>query len=489
MPGELGGLDVAVDGAQVLDDVCAMLSWFVRFPSPEAADAATLFAAATHAAAQMQFAPRLRVKSPQKRCGKSRLLELLAELVHGPLKTVNISAAALVRSIDPDSPPTIVFDEADAVFGKGLKGDEKAENLRGILNAGFDRNQPYVRWDVTARQTENCPTFAMAIIAGIGDLPDTIEDRAVPLELTRKTKDETCLRTGPHGACPLVHKFRRRRDVPLIRPLRDRLAAWVIPRAAQIADAEPGMPGGLSDRAEDVWEALIAVADLAGGTWPQRARAAAVKLMAEAETGGAVMQLGIRLLADLRQVFTESGGADRIGTNDLLVRLCGIEDSPWRTLIHGKPLDANRLADLLRPFGIGSAQMWTPPNVNTRGYYEADLQDSWNRFLPIQDGGSPAQAGGAARGARPLGRRSEDFPPSGLAAEGARPLGPQPSDQGPSNLAGLAGTPASASQPEHPGNPGEHPGNPDGNAQSQNLDWNALWLMADHTAQIPEEDQ
>ena len=478
----LGGMDATVDGAQVLDEVCNMLRWFVKFPSDEAADAATLFAAATHAAAQMQFAPRLRVKSPQKRCGKSRLLELLAELVRNPLKTVNISAAALVRSIDPDDPPTIVFDEADAVFGKGLKGDEKAEALRGILNAGFDRNQPYTRWDVTTRALENCPTFAMAVIAGIGALPDTIEDRAVPLELTRKTKDETCLRTGLHGACTLVHKFRRRRDVPLIRPLRDRLAAWVLPRAAAIADAEPGMPGGLSDRAEDVWEALIAVADLAGGTWPQRARTAAVKLMAGAEAGGADRPLGIRLLADLRQVFAESGGVDHIGTTDLLVRLCGIEDSPWRTLIHGKPLDANRLADLLRPFGVGSVQIWTPPNTVTRGYYEASFQDAWNRFLPIQDGSLPAQAGGVARDARPLDRRSGDFPPSGLAPPAARRLGAQPSDQGPSNLAGLAGTPTSASQQGHSGNP-------DGNAQTQNLDWGAMYLKADHNAQILPEDE
>ena len=214
-----------------------------------------------------------------------------------------------------------------------------------------------------------------------------------------------------------------------------------------------------------------------------------MKLMAEAETGSVVRQLGIRLLADLRQVFDEPGAGDYIGTTDLLVRLCGVEDSPWQTLIHGKPIDSNRLADLLRPFGAGSAQMWTPPNTVTRGYYKADLQDSWNRYLPIQDDASPVQAGGVARLARPLDRRSEDFPPSGLAAEGARPLGPQPSDQGPSNLAGLAGAPARPGQQEHPGNPGGHPGNPDGYAQSQEYDWNALYLMADHTAQIPSEDE
>ena len=279
MAGELEGLDVSVNGAELLDLVHRALFWWVRFPCPEAADATVLYAAATHAAPGLQFAPRLRVKSPQKRCGKSRLLEVLGELVRKPLKTANISAAALVRSIDLDDPPTILFDEADAVFGKGLKGDEKAEHLRGILNAGFDRNSPYVRWDVTTRSVENCPTFAMAIIAGIGDLPDTIEDRSVPLALTRKTRVESCALTGPHR-CALVHKFRPRRDSAVLRTLRDQLSGWVVPLAEQIGRAEPAMPPGLNDRAEDVWEALIAVADLAGGTWPQRARAAAEKFWA-----------------------------------------------------------------------------------------------------------------------------------------------------------------------------------------------------------------
>src|SRR5205823_2654299 len=100
------------------------MRWWVRFPCDEAADAVALYVAATYAAPSLQFAPRLRVKSPQKRCGKSRLLEVLSWLVRSPLKTVSISAAALARSIDPDDPPTIVFDEADATFGKGLKGDE-----------------------------------------------------------------------------------------------------------------------------------------------------------------------------------------------------------------------------------------------------------------------------------------------------------------------------------------------------------------------------
>ena len=187
------------DLAEALDLARAKLTRYVVFPCPEAADAATLYAAATHAVTKLEFAARLVVKSPVKRCGKSRLLDVLAQLVRRPLLTSDISAAALVRSIDPGDPPTLMLDEADATFG-ALKGDEKAEHLRGILNAGFGRDRPYRRWDVTTRDVEDCATFAMAVLAGIGSLPDTIEDRAVIIELRRKSPSER------------VTKYRVRRD-------------------------------------------------------------------------------------------------------------------------------------------------------------------------------------------------------------------------------------------------------------------------------------
>ena len=125
-----------------------------------------------------------------------------------------------------------MLDEADAIFGKALKGDEKAEHLRGILNAGFGRDRPYKRWDITTRAVENCPTFAMAVIAGIGSMPDTIEDRAVIITLRRKTDAES------------VQKYRTRRDKPAVKEVGDKLAAWMTPLAAAAGKAEPDMPPG-----------------------------------------------------------------------------------------------------------------------------------------------------------------------------------------------------------------------------------------------------
>ena len=361
----------ALGGGGVLDEVHATLTRYVVFPTPEAADAAALFAAATHAAHKLQFAPRLNIKSPVKRCGKSLLLDVLAQLVHEPLISVDISAAALVRSVG-DDPPTIILDEADAIFGKGLKGDEKAEHLRGILNAGFGRDRPYIRWDMATRSKEKCPTFAMAIIAGIGRLPDTIEDRSVVITLRRKAAHEH------------VRKYRLRRDKSEVAKLGKGLAMWVAPLAEKIGDAEPDMPPGLNDRAEDVWEALLALADHAGGDWPKRARAAAVALSAEDDTD---TSLGARLLADLRGVF---GDAEALHGATILAELHKIEEAPWGNYF-GRSLDARDLAKLLAPYEVRSLDVKID-DINRKGYRRDHLHDAWTRYLPPPHEGSATSA-------------------------------------------------------------------------------------------------
>jgi hypothetical protein len=212
---KLDDFDVTPDGAALLDEVHAELTAYVAFPSPESAVAVTLFIGATHAQTAAEHATRLVVKSPLRRCGKTRLLEVCRETVHNALPTANISAAALARSISEDDPPTLLLDEADTVFGK-RKGElrEGAEDVRGILNAGHSRGWPYRRWNANRNTAESCPTFAMAVIAGIGDMPDTIEDRAVVISMRRR------------AAVEQVRSWRSRRAVPALRELRGRLHDW-----------------------------------------------------------------------------------------------------------------------------------------------------------------------------------------------------------------------------------------------------------------------
>lgn len=354
-------------GAAILDELHAALTRYVIFPSSSAADAVTLYIAATHAQTAWEHATRLVIKSPIKRCGKTRLQEVARETVHNALPTTNISPAALARSITEDDPPTLILDEADTVWGKKDQRSDGAEDLRGILNSGNSRGWPYVRWDATARKRELCPTFAMAIIGGIGDMPDTIEDRAVVISMRRR---------APHEK---KAQWRARRVVPKLRELRGRLHKWVVSQHETLAHAEPRLP--VEDRAADVWEPLVAIADAAGGSWSDRARAACRAIAGDADAEEADTA-GERVLVDLKAIY---GDAGFLYTTTILERLTKIEDaawSEWRRGPNGRaPINARGLAGLLKPYKIRSRDgREGGTGDNRKGYYFADLADAFARY-------------------------------------------------------------------------------------------------------------
>jgi Protein of unknown function (DUF3631) len=346
----------------LLDELHDQLTRYVAFPSAEAADAVTLFAAATHAQTAWEHATRLVIKSPVKRCGKTRLREVLQEVCDNVLATANCSVAALTRSIGVADPPTLLLDEADTVFAtRRGERSESAEDLRGILNAGHARGWPYLRWDPAKRQREECATFAMAVVSGIGDMPDTIEDRAVVVTMRRRAP-------GEH-----VDRFRRRRSVPPLRDLRDRLHEWLFGNLDVLADAEPDLPA--EDRAADVWEPLVVVADLAGGDWPERARRAC-KALARGDVDDDAD--GTRLLADLHAVFD---GADRLATATILERLNAVETSPWGGWHRGDGLNSRNLSKLLKPYGIAPKVIKLDGDATARGYLAEWFHDPWSRYV------------------------------------------------------------------------------------------------------------
>lgn len=376
-------------GARLLDELHEALTRYVILPSPEAADAVVLWIAATHGVEAWYCAPRLDITSPVKRCGKSRLLDVITATCHDPLLTVNISPAALVRSIG-DDPPTLLLDEADTVFGP--KAADSNEDLRGILNAGHSRGRPYVRWDMNAKRPEHCPTFAMAALAGIGNLPDTITDRSVVVKMRRRGPGEE------------VARYRDRRDGAPLKALGARVGEWVHAHLDEMKIIEPDMP--VEDRAADTWEPLIIIGDQAGSDWPARARKAAVALTADDDTD---TTLGARLLADLRDVF---GAADAMHGETILDALHKLDEAPWRDF-YGRPMNARDMAKLLRPYGVSSVDVKID-GTNRKGYRRDHLHDPWTRYLPPAAGGSATSATWATSqvsdGAQVAGSRQQALP-------------------------------------------------------------------------------
>lgn len=351
-----------VNGAELLDAVHAFIGRFVAYPSAEAHVAHVLWIAHTHLMDVWESTPRIAFLSPEPRSGKTRALEITETLVPRPMETINATPAYIFRKVSgSDGPPTILYDEIDTLFGPRAKDNEE---IRGLLNAGHRRGAMAGRCVVRGKtiETEELPAYCAVAVAGMGGLPDTILTRSVVIRMRRRAPTE------------YVEPYRRRVHAPEGNALRDLLTAW----AAQIRNclnAWPVMPDGIADRDADVWEALLAVADAAGGAWPERARVAAVTLVTLAKA--ASPSLGVRLLADLRQVF---GERDALATDSILEGLTKLEESPWGDL-KGKPIDGRRLASYLRSYGVTSKTVRVEGRV-ARGYTREDLWDPWTRYLP-----------------------------------------------------------------------------------------------------------
>jgi hypothetical protein len=321
--------------------------------------------------------PRLAFLSPEPGSGKTRALEATELLVPRPVEAVNVTPSYLFRKVAAEEGrPTILFDEIDTVFGPKAKDNEE---IRGLLNAGHRQGAVAGRCVVRGKivETEEIPAYCAVALAGLGALPDTILTRSIVVRMRRRAPGEN------------VEPFRRRVHAPEGERLKDMLAQWAASVERRLAGCWPDIPEGITDRDADVWEALLTVADAAGGDWPARARVAAVTLVTASKES--TPSLGVKLLEDLRSLFAEH---DQLPTERILEKLHTLEESPWGDL-KGKPLDSRGLAQRLRKYDIKPTTIRTATGTS-KGYRRFDIADAWTRYLPQPGGGQPQ--GAAHRG-------------------------------------------------------------------------------------------
>ena len=341
--------------ATYLTDVMRLVGRYVVFPSDHEAVVVALWTAHAHLVEDFETSPILAVTSAEMRSGKTRVLDVLELLVPHPFRVVTPSEAVVYTVLARRPRPTMLLDEADAIFG--ARTAERYEGLRAILNAGNRQGTPVLRVNVSGRRREvdAFDVFGPKAIAGIGDLPATVTDRSIVLRMKRRAPSET------------VEKFRTRAAREQARGI---ACDWQNIEVAPTAE----VPDELNDRAADSWEPLLAVADAAGGPWPALGRLAALALGSEEEAPHSV---GIRLLADIRLVF---GDEEHLPTSALLERLHALEDAPWGDW-YGRALTARALAKLLSPYRVGPVKRRLDGGER-RGYFRADLADAWRRYVP-----------------------------------------------------------------------------------------------------------
>jgi putative DNA primase/helicase len=346
-----------VETAAILEELASVYRRHLVLPE-HGAVAVALWAAHDWAHDAATISPLLVATSPEKRCGKTTVLLALRYTARRPLTAANITPAALFRSVEKWH-PTLLIDEADSFL-------EEKEELRGVLNSSHCRATASVsRVEGEDREVRLYSTWAPIALALIGRLADTLADRAIEIRMRRKLEGET------------VSRLRGDADA-VYRDLRRRCSRWATDHVETLRGADPSLPDGLSDRAADNWRPLVAIADLAGGEWPERARAAALAL-----SGVDVIEDGsarVMLLSDLRDLFGELG--ERLTSAAIVERLVTLEHRPWPEWSRGRPMTPRQLARLLAPFGIGPKTIRLPTGETPKGYQRGDFEEAFSRYLP-----------------------------------------------------------------------------------------------------------
>ena len=355
--------DVAT--ADLLDDLATIYARHVILPEHGATALAlwTLHAWALDAAF---CSPLLMLVSPEPRCGKSTCLKVLFWTCPRTVLASNVSGPAIFRYIENHT-PTLLLDEAETYVAEN-------EAVRGIINSGHDRFTAIVirQSGETHEETKEFSTWAPKAIASIGKLAATLRDRAIILPMKRKKRHEQ------------VAKLRGR-DNDAFRIIRERAQRWANDNIEALKDARPSLPD-LNDRAADNWELPLAIADLAGGDWPAKARLAAVSLSGDADAKAET--IGVQLLAAIKAIF-EALGTDRITSEDLAERLARDKDSPWAAYGKGaRPISQRQIATLLERYGVHPDSIRIRPGTK-KGYLFAWLADAFETYLPAFPSTSP----------------------------------------------------------------------------------------------------
>jgi len=365
-PNENEGWPNPVTTSELLVELTTTIRSYIILSEFEAT-AIALWVMASHVFGERwpwEYLPILSITSPEKRCGKSLLLDVLHALSARANVTSNISAAALFRLID-ERHPVVLIDEYDSV------NDEMKETLRNVLNSAFQRGRHAIRCvgqgaDLSLQEFD---VFGPVAVAGIGKLPGTVADRSIPISLKRKAPNERVARFDREARNRLGKL--RQKALRWAEDIRDQLDSL------DSGLAEGSLPASLSDRARDIWRPLLAIALDGGDKWFSSALGATVLSV---DPDSANESARIDLLRAIRDLFAEQD-TDRLSSAAIVEALTSDETGRWAEYSHGKSITARQVARLLAPFGVKPKTIRLSSDAGKKGYLLDDFGDACTRYL------------------------------------------------------------------------------------------------------------
>jgi hypothetical protein len=230
-----------VDGSTLLGEIIAQIGRCMVMTDQQLL-AVALWVILTYCVDAVDTLPLLSIHSPEKRCGKTNLLRLVNMLVWRPLAAANITPAVIYRVVEHYH-PTLIVDECDS----WLSGNEPA---RGQINSGHTRDFSFVFRADREEGVRRWSTWCPKVLAGIGRLAGTMDDRSIGIALHRRSRtDKTIVRVSEI-------------DRNLFARVRHQISRWATDNIGAISQSKPSLPDALHDRAQDNWRALLAIAEL-----------------------------------------------------------------------------------------------------------------------------------------------------------------------------------------------------------------------------------
>lgn len=338
--------------ATILDRIHAHITTYVAFSEPAQADVLALFVLHTHAFDYARTTPYIYITSAEKQSGKTRTLEVLEPICRAAQKDDSATSATMFRMIQALK-PTLMIDEVDTIFS-----GSKKEDLRGVLNSGYKAGGRVPRAIGNPNDEDGgivfFNTFCPKVLSGIdnGQIPDTVLDRCIRIQLRRKAPGQT------------VQEYYAEDVEVEIAELTDAITAWVGANSDVLADRtqRPARVDGIGDRANEISRPLLTLAARCPG-WYERARNALKALLGDEELK---LSPQARALLVIRDWFVANAESDRIPSG-IAADITGV---------NGKQLGAWLTAYGVKSFGT------TQNGVRFKAFRKSDFTDAFDRYLP-----------------------------------------------------------------------------------------------------------
>ena len=342
----------------VLDELCKLFDTYIVFPSDEHRDAVVLWVAHSHVFEAFDTTPRLSVFSVEPGSGKTMVLNLVQGTAKNGWEASATITPAVVWRLFENYKPTLILDEVDTIFGRNGSSSSH-QTLRGVINAGHTRGGVVLR-SVGSSDVKQFSVFGPMALGGLGKVPETIETRSVPIPMVKRKEGSR-----------KVKPFRLRTAGERMAAVKGKLEGWSVAAWPKLLVAETELP--FPDRRADVWEPLVAIGNLAGDGWQQRAWKAC-KTITDEQAKKQRSATGVQLLRDIRAVI---GMRENMFTAELQTALLGLPDTVWTP----DNIEARRLWRVLAEFGVGPATIRRGDKV-AKGVKASAFADAWKLYLP-----------------------------------------------------------------------------------------------------------